>query len=245
MIDAACLDTLFRDARSQNGWLPRAVPDALLRDLYGLVKLGPTSTNSTPARFLFLRTEAAKERVRPHLVPANVAKVMTAPVVAVIGYDVRFHDHLPRLFPHNPAARAWYAAPGREQHAWTTAFRNGTLQAGYFIIAARALGLDCGPLSGFDHEAIDREFWSGTEVCTNFLCGLGYGDPAKVFARHPRLELQAPARMSMRLAAPLVRLPPVVEASAGTAAQATEGAAGGRAGLRRCSRAPPAAAIRA
>jgi 3-hydroxypropanoate dehydrogenase len=188
MLDDRVLDTLFRNARSQNGWRDEPVADSLLRELYDLVKLGPTSANTTPARFLFLRTTAAKERLRPFLVPANVSKVMDAPVTAVIGFDTRFYELLPRLFPHNQAARGWFASSGKEEHAFTTAFRNGTLQAGYFIMAARALGLDCGPLSGFDHTGVDREFWHGTHVRTNFLCALGHGDPSKVLARHPRLD---------------------------------------------------------
>lgn len=190
MIQQSCIDALFRNARSQNGWRPDVVPDALLHELYDLVKLGPTSANSTPARFLFLRTPQAKERLRAHLTPDNVSKVMTSAVTAVIGFDTRFYELLPRLFPHNPAARNWFAGVGKEEHAFTTAFRNGTLQAGYLIIAARALGLDCGPLSGFDHAAVDREFWQGTHVRTNFLCALGYGDPSKVFPRHPRLPFE-------------------------------------------------------
>jgi 3-hydroxypropanoate dehydrogenase len=187
MIDERALDTLFRNARSQNAWRAEPVPDALLQEIYELTKLGPTSANSTPARFLFLRTPEAKERLRPYLTPPNVSKVMTSPVTTVIGFDTRFYELLPRLFPHNQAARGWFASEGKEEHAFTTAFRNGTLQAGYFIMAARALGLDCGPLSGFDHAGVDREFWHGTHVRTNFLCALGYGDPSKVFARHPRL----------------------------------------------------------
>jgi len=195
MTSDACLDALFRDARSQNGWLDRPVADETLVRLYDLVKLGPTSVNSTPASFLFLRTAAAKERLRPYLDAGNVTKAMTAPVVVVVGFDTRFYDLLPRLLPHNPAARSWFAVPGKEAHAYTTAFRNGTLQGGYLIMAARALGLDCGPMSGFDLEGVDREFWGGTSVRTNFLCGLGTGDPAKIFPRHPRLAFDEACEM--------------------------------------------------
>jgi len=190
MIDDRCLDTLFRDARSQNGWRDEPVPDALLETIYDLMKFGPTSANSSPARFLFLRSQAAKARLRPHLSAANVDKVMTAPVTAIIGFDLHFYEHLPRLFPHNLAARGWFAAPGKEAHAYTTAMRNGSLQAGYFILAARAVGLDCGPMSGFDIDGVDREFWRGTHVRTNFLCALGHGDPAKVYPRNPRLAFE-------------------------------------------------------
>ena len=187
MLADSSLDLLFRHARSQNGWRDEPVADALLMQIYDLVKLGPTSANSTPARFLFLRTPDARERLRPHLDSTNVNKVMTAPVTAVIGFDTRFYDLLPRLFPHNPGARGWFAGAAKEAHAYTTAFRNGSLQGGYFILAARALGLDCGPLSGFDQDGVDREFWQGTTVRTNFLCALGHGDPDKVFPRQPRL----------------------------------------------------------
>jgi len=190
LLAESSLDLLFRHARSQNGWRDEPVPDTLLVRLYDLVKYGPTSANSSPARFLFLRTPAAKARLRPHLDSSNVDKVMTAPVTAVIGFDTHFYDLLPRLFPHNPGARGWFAGAANEAQAQATAFRNGTLQAGYFILAARALGLDCGPMSGFDQDGVDREFWPGTTVRTNFLCALGHGDPAKVFARHPRLAFE-------------------------------------------------------
>jgi 3-hydroxypropanoate dehydrogenase len=141
-------------------------------------------------RVVFVRTDEGRERLRPLLSPGNVEKTMTAPVTAVIGFDTGFHRELPRLFPHNPAMREQFAAPGKEAHASLTAFRNATLQAGYFILAARAIGLDCGPMSGFDAEAVDRVFWAGTTVKTNFLCNLGHGDPALLFPRHPRLSFE-------------------------------------------------------
>lgn len=187
MIDDRSLDVLFRDARSQNGWRDEPVSDSMLVQLYDLVKLCPTSANSTPARFLFLRTPAAKDRLRPYLNYSNVEKAMSAPVTAIIGYDTHFYELLPRLFPHNASARDWFAGEAKASSAVMTAFRNGSLQGGYFILAARAIGLDCGPMSGFDHEGVDREFWRGTTVRTNFLCALGIGDPSKVFPRHPRL----------------------------------------------------------
>lgn len=186
-ISDAALDVLFRRARSHNGWTADPVSDDELREVYELAKWGPTSANGSPARFLFLRTAAAKARLQPHLSAGNVEKVMQAPVTAIIGYDVAFHARLPYLFPHNPAAPAWFAGDAKRVHSETTAFRNGTLQGAYVMLAARALGLDCGPMSGFDNDGVDREFWSGTSVRTNFLCALGHGDPARLFPRHPRL----------------------------------------------------------
>jgi 3-hydroxypropanoate dehydrogenase len=182
------LDTLFRDARSHSQWLDTPVRDDELRAVYELLKFGPTSANGSPARFLFVRTPQAKQRLLPHLEHKNVAKVLGAPVTAIIGYDRRFYDHLPQLFPHNPAAPAWFAGEAKAEHAETTAFRNGSLQGAYLMIAARALGLDCGPMSGFDRDGVDREFWHGTSVRTNFLCCLGHGDAAALFPRHPRLS---------------------------------------------------------
>ena len=187
MISDSALDTLFRDARSHNGWLPRPVSDEQLHQLYELVKWGPTSANCSPMRVVFVRTVAGRERLRPWLSPGNIEKTMTAPVTAIIGFDTVFHRALPRLFPHNPAMQDAFAGPDKAAHAEITAFRNGTLQAGYFITAARALGLDVGPMSGFNAPALDREFWAGTAVRTNFLCNLGHGDPGKLFERHPRL----------------------------------------------------------
>ncbi len=195
MISDSVLDTLFRKARSHNGWLPRPVGDEQLRQLYELVKWGPTSANCSPMRVVFVRTEAGRERLRPWLSPGNVDKTMTAPVTAVIGFDLAFYRALPRLFPHNPSMQESFAGPDKAAHAENTAFRNGTLQAGYFITAARALGLDCGPMSGFDAQALDREFWAGTAVRTNFLCNLGHGDPGQLFERHPRLAFDEACRL--------------------------------------------------
>lgn len=184
--DDMSFDLVFRAARSQNRWLAREVPDDVLRQLYDLMRWGPTSMNCSPARVLFLRTAGAKQRLVPALAPANVDKVVGAPVVAVIAYDTAFYERLPHLFPHRPEAGAMFErdAALREE----TAFRNGTLQGAYLMVAARMLGLDCGPMSGFDQAAANREFFEGGTVKVNFLCGLGYGDPAGLFPRHPRLE---------------------------------------------------------
>lgn len=187
-LPAEVLDTLFRHARSQNGWLPNPVTDAQLRELFDLWKWGPTASNGLPARVIFVRTAEGKSRLAPALSAGNLPKVMSAPVVAIIGYDLAFHDHLPRLFPHSPEARDRMAGAHNAALAATTAFRNGTLQGAYLMLAARALGLDCGPMSGFDATIVDREFWAGTQVRTNFLCNLGYGDATKLFGRHPRLD---------------------------------------------------------
>ena len=182
------LDKIFRGARSQNGWLTTPVSDSKLRELYDLMKYGPTSVNCSPARLVFVRTEDGKAKLRPALAPGNVEKAMAAPVVAIVGYDTRFYEHLPELFPHNPAVKAWFEGDEKVDFATTTAFRNGTLQGGYFIAAARALGLDCGPMSGFNNQAVDQAFFAGTSIRSNFICGIGHGDPAKVFARSPRLS---------------------------------------------------------
>jgi 3-hydroxypropanoate dehydrogenase len=180
-------ERLFTEARTQNGYKPTPVPDATLRALYDLVKWGPTSANCTPARFAFVRTPEARERLIACVSPGNVQKIKEAPVTAVIGMDLAFYDKLPFLFPHTDA-RSWFA--GHAHKIETTAMRNSSLQGGYFILAARALGLDCGPMSGFDHDKIDAAFWAGTAVKTNFICTLGEGDPAKVFARSPRLAFE-------------------------------------------------------
>lgn len=187
MLDDQALDTLFRKARTQNGWQAEPVSDAQVKAVYDLLKFGPTSANCSPARFLFLRTKEAKERLKPFLNPGNVDKTMAAPVVAIIGYDLMFYEKLPQLFPHNQEAINWFKGDDKKDFAAATAFRNGSLQGAYLIMAARALGLDCGPMSGFNNDGVDKEFWSGTTVKTNFLCSLGHGDPAKVMPRSPRL----------------------------------------------------------
>ncbi|HWA03646.1 MAG TPA: malonic semialdehyde reductase [Rhizomicrobium sp.] len=191
-VNDEALDTIFRAARSQNKWLDKPVSRALLMALYDLMRFGPTSANCSPARIVFLVSRESKARLKPHLHDYNVEKVMTAPAVAVIGYDLDFPERMPKLFPHNPAARHWFDDPAVRA---TTAFRNGSLQGAYFIIAARALGLDCGPMSGFDNDGVDAEFFVGTRVKSNFLCGVGYGDPSGVFARNPRLDFDEACRI--------------------------------------------------
>jgi 3-hydroxypropanoate dehydrogenase len=179
------LDVIFRNARSQNKWFDKPVSTTLLMAVYELARFGPTSANVSPARFLFLVSEAARERLKPHLLPSNVNKVMTSAATVLIGYDLDFPELVPKLFPHNPGARDWFNDPVVRE---TTAFRNGTLQGAYFLIAARALGLDCGPMSGFNNAAVDREFFTGTKVKSNFLCAIGHGDPSGVLARSPKLS---------------------------------------------------------
>lgn len=191
-IDPSALDQLFLDARSHNGWQDRPVPEDLLRRVWDLARMGPTSANSSPARIHFVVSDAAKAKLKPCLMEGNVEKSMTAPAVAIIGYDMAFHDRLGELFPHEDA-RAWFA--GNEALIAETAFRNGTLQGAYFMLAARALGLDCGPMSGFDRDAVNAEFFAGTTIRSNFLCGVGYGDPAKLFARSPRLAFDDACRV--------------------------------------------------
>jgi 3-hydroxypropanoate dehydrogenase len=199
MLNDDGLDLLFRKARTHNAWLERPVSDETLRQLYDLMKWGPTSANSSPARIVFVRTRDGKERLRPALAAGNVEKVMTAPVTAIIAYDLQFYGKLPKLFPHSPGMRDRFAAA--PDLVEVTARRNSSLQGAYLMMAARALGLDCGPLSGFDNEKIDNEFFGGGEPCddceqefipvghvkSNFLCNLGYGDPSKLFPRLPRL----------------------------------------------------------
>jgi 3-hydroxypropanoate dehydrogenase len=180
-------EQLFTQARTQNGYRPTAVSDEQLRALYDLLKWGPTSANCSPARFQFVRGAQAKAKLLACATPGNVEKIKQAPVTAIIGMDMAFHEHLPRLFPHTDA-RSWFA--GNDAKIAETAFRNSSLQGGYFIVAARALGLDCGPMSGFDAAKLDAAFWSGTTVKTNFICTLGEGDPSKLFARSPRLSFE-------------------------------------------------------
>ncbi|HXR91741.1 MAG TPA: malonic semialdehyde reductase [Steroidobacteraceae bacterium] len=187
-LDEHSLDLLFRVAHTHNGWLDRPVTDETLRTLYDLFKLGPTSLNTCPARFVFVRSPEAKERLRPALSPGNVDKTMAAPVTAIIGYDEQFYEHMGFLFPGREGVRERFAANPANAHE--TAFRNGTLQGAYLIIAARAIGLDAGPMSGFDNARVDAEFFAGTRCKSNFLCNLGYGDPAKVRERLPRFAFE-------------------------------------------------------
>ncbi|MEZ5898426.1 MAG: malonic semialdehyde reductase [Hyphomicrobiaceae bacterium] len=184
-IDASALGPIFLDARTHSKWLERDVPDELLHQLIDVLKLGPTSANCSPARIVFVKSRDAKERLKPHLSEGNRDKTMAAPVTAIIGQDLRFYDHLPKLFPHTDA-RSWFA--GNEDKIRETAFRNSSLQGAYLIVAARALGLDCGPMSGFDNAGVDAAFFAGTEVRSNFLCNLGYGDASALRPRSPRFS---------------------------------------------------------
>jgi len=207
VVDAGALDQLFRSARTHNAWLDRPVTDETLHDLYDLLKWGPTSANSSPARFLFIRSREAKERLRPTLAPGNVEKTMSAPVTAVVAYDLLFYEKLPKLFPHSPSMRNLFAS--NPQLVEETAKRNSSLQGAYLIVAARSLGLDCGPMSGFDNAKLDEEFFGAGRECdgceqeffpaghvkSNFLCNIGYGDASKLFARAPRLEFNEACTM--------------------------------------------------
>jgi 3-hydroxypropanoate dehydrogenase len=201
-IDDRAKDVLFREARTFGAWLDQPVTDETLRQVYDLMKWAPTSANTMPARLVFLRSAQAKERLRPALASGNVEKTMTAPVTVIIAYDLKFYDKLPKLFPHNPAMRNLYA--DNPDLVTMTARRNSSLQGAYFILAARALGLDCGPMSGFDNAKVDEEFFGVGRECdgcdqeffpeghvrSNFLCNIGYGDRSKLFPRSPRLAFE-------------------------------------------------------
>lgn len=193
--DAASLELMFHSARSMNGWQDRPVSDELLRRVYDIAKMGATSMNGSPARFVFVRSPEGKEKIKPTLMPNNVDKVMTAPLVAIIGHDEKFYERMDLLFPH-AVDEAKELFGGLPELAQITAFRNGTLQGAYLMIAARACGLDCGPMSGFDNKAIDEVFFAGTTIKSNFLCGLGYGDAEKIFQRLPRLPFQEACRLA-------------------------------------------------
>ncbi|MDN3564766.1 malonic semialdehyde reductase [Paeniroseomonas aquatica] len=191
-LDAPALDQLFRSARTANAWQDRTVPDTKLQELYDLLKLGPTSANSSPARFVFVRTAEGKAKLKDALSEGNIAKTMTAPVIVIVAHDPRFYDELPKLFPHADA-RSWFA--GNAALAEVTAFRNGTLQGAYLIMAARAVGLDTGPMSGFDNAKVDEAFFAGSGWKSNFLVNLGYGDESGLFPRSPRLSFDEAARL--------------------------------------------------
>jgi len=190
MLDDKALDLLFRSARTHNGFQAKPVSDDQLRAVYEIMKWGPTSANSQPARVVFVRTREGKERLRPALSGGNTDKTMSAPVTAIVAYDTRFHEHLPRQFPHDQTASSWFSGAGKEQVAFTTAFRNGTLQGAYLMIAARSVGLDVGAMSGFDNAKVDAAFFPDGRFKSNFLCNLGYGDPSKLFGRSPRLSFE-------------------------------------------------------
>ena len=194
MLDPTALDLVFRTARTYRAWDGRPVDDATLRELHELMKWGPTTGNSCPARFVFVKSAEAKARLRPALDAGNVVQTMAAPVTAIVAYDLAFYEMMPKLAPHTNA-RSWFADEPLESLR-TTALRNGSLQGAYLIIAARALGLDCGPMSGFDNAKVDAEFFAGTTVRSNFLCNLGYGDPSKLHPRAPRLTFDEACRIS-------------------------------------------------
>jgi 3-hydroxypropanoate dehydrogenase len=185
-------EQLFDHARTQNGFTSEPVSDAQLHQLYDMMKWGPTSANTSPARIVFVRSPAAKEKLLACMSPGNVDKTRIAPVTAIIGMDMAFYEKLPQLFPHVDA-KAWFV--GKKEFAATTAFRNSSLQGGYFIIAARAIGLDCGPMSGFDNAKVDAAFFAGTEIKSNFVCNLGHGDPGKVLQRNQRLTFEEACRI--------------------------------------------------
>jgi 3-hydroxypropanoate dehydrogenase len=186
-LDDAALDNLFREARSYNRWTAETVSDQTLHELYELLKLGPTAVNSTPARFVFVKGAEAKAKLVGCVMSGNVVKVEQAPVTVIIGMDEQFHEKLPTLFPHMPGAATLFKETTLAQ---VTMMRNATLQGAYLILAARALGLDCGPMSGFDHTKIDAAFFAGTPVKSNFLCALGTGTPELLFPRNPRLPFE-------------------------------------------------------
>jgi 3-hydroxypropanoate dehydrogenase len=201
-LDDNARDLIFRNARTHADWLDRPVSDDTLREVYDLAKWGPTSANASPARFVFVRTPATKERLRSALAPGNVEKTMKAPVTVIVAYDLKFYEKLPKLFPHSPGMMKSFA--DNPQLVETTARRNSSLQGAYLMIAARACGLDCGPMSGFDHSKLDAEFFAAGRECegcdqeffpdghvrSNFLCNLGYGDPSRLHPRNPRLAFE-------------------------------------------------------
>ena len=191
-LEAAALDQLFRTARTYRAWRDQAVSDETLHAIYELMKWGPTSSNCCPARIVFVKTPEAKARLEPALDAGNVRQTMAAPATAIIGYDLEFYEKLPLLAPHADVRSGFV---GKPELIRSTAFRNGSLQGGYLIVAARALGLDCGPMSGFDNAKVDAEFFPGGTIKSNFLCNLGYGDPAKLRPRAPRLAFDSACRI--------------------------------------------------
>ena len=192
-VQPAALDTLFREARTHNVWRAGEVTDADIHAIHDVLKFGPTSANCCPARFVWVRSAAAKEKLKPFLDDTNVTKTMTAPVTVIVAYDLEFYDKLPHLFPHDPSARSWFA--GKPEKIETTAFRNGTLQGAYLLLAARALGFDCGPMSGFDNARLDAAWFAGTPWRSNFLVNLGHGDASKLFPRSPRFSFEEANRI--------------------------------------------------
>lgn len=195
MLDAAALDVLFREAHTANAFTTQPVTDADLHQVFDLLKMAPTSANAQPGRFVFVRSAAAKARLEPALSAGNRAKTMAAPVTVIVAHDMRFHEFLPRVFPHDPGAVGWFAGEAKRASRDITAFRNGTLQGAYFILAARAVGLDCGPMSGFDNGKVDAEFFPDGRWRSNFLVNLGHADPAGTMPRNPRLEFDDACRI--------------------------------------------------
>lgn len=187
-LNQQALEQLFLNARTHNAWQNKPVSEETLRKLYDVLKFAPTAVNGLPARFIFVTSKQAKEKLKPCLSEGNIEKTMQAPVTVIIGYDLTFYEHLPLLFNHNADAKSWFE--GNEALIEDTTFRNSSLQGGYLIIAARALGLDCGPMSGFDKEKLNAEFFPEGKIKANFLCNLGYGDPEKLFPRAPRLTFE-------------------------------------------------------
>jgi 3-hydroxypropanoate dehydrogenase len=186
------LDQLFTTARTRNGWSDQLIPEPVLRELYDLVKFGPTAANSTPARFVFVQSDEAKARLAAVSSGSNGAKILKAPVTVIVGYDLDFPETLDKLFPNAPGAKNWFADPVAKE--WG-ALRNSSLQGGYFILAARALGLDVGPMSGFDNAAVDAAFFAGTNIKSNFIVSIGYGTEENLFPRNPRLDFEEAAQI--------------------------------------------------
>lgn len=182
-----CLDQVFRTARTRNGWSPEAVSEALIREMYDLAKMGPTSANCSPGRFVFITSEDAKARLAPFMSANNRPKTLAAPVNVILAYDLNFAEKIPELFPQNPGAQHWF---GKPEVAQETAFRNGCLQGAYLMLAARSLGLDCGPMSGFDVAGVNAAFFAGTSWRANFLCNIGYGTEENLYPRNPRLAFE-------------------------------------------------------
>lgn len=188
----ASLDQLFREARTRNGWVEEALAETTIREIYDLAKFGPTSANISPARFVWVATPEGKEKLAALAMPSNGDKIRKAPITVIIGYDLDFPELIPKLFPHNPGAKDWFQDPAFRE---TAAFRNGTLQGAYLMLAARALGLDCGPMSGFSNADVDEAFFAGTNIKSNFICSIGRGTDKDLFARSPRLTFEEANRI--------------------------------------------------
>jgi len=191
-LSADAIDQIFRNARSRNGWTDEPVTPDDMRAIYDLAKMGPTSANISPARFVWVASPEGKQKLAALASATNAAKIVQAPVTVIVGYDLDFAEKVPQLFPHNPGAKAWFADPA---FAKVAAFRNGSLQGAYLILAARALGFDCGPMSGFDNAGVDAAFFAGTRIESNFICSIGYGTEENLFARSPRLAFEEAGRI--------------------------------------------------